>query len=197
MEALRTQRSGRRLYSVLGTCPLLPNSARLPLLPLACNSTIHEHAGMSCMKPACAVSASFAACGAQTPTAQRCSPLLPVLLSITTLCRSDDARAALHWVQVRDSMGKPDHKMPPHPAWNALGAKLKRRSEAPNPTPTLPTPHTRFSAQQNSEAWQGQHSHGEAALQPGLAAHMRQVGSCSIAASCSACWPVAVLLLAS
>ena len=150
---------------------------------------------MSCIKPASAVSASFAACAAQT-TAQRCSPLLPVSLSTRTLCRSDDARAALHWVQVRDSMGKSDHEVPPHPEWNALGAELKRRSEAWSPTPTLPMPRAGFSAQQNSEAGQGQHSHGEAALQPGLAAHMGQVGSCSIAASCSACWPVAVLLLA-
>ena len=144
--------------------------------------------GTSCIKPAGAVSASSEACAALAPTAQRCSPLLPVSLSISSLCRSDDARAALHWVQVQNSMGRSGHEMLPHPEcpeWNALGAKLKRLSEAWSPTTTLPQPHTHLNAQQNSEAWQRQHVDGEAAqggLQPGLAAHMGQVSACSAAA---------------
>ena len=140
---------------------------------------------MPCIKPACAVLANSTACAAQAPTAQRFSPLLPVSLSLTTLCRSDDARAALHWVQVRDSMRESGRKMLPHPEWSALDAELRRQSEAWSTPTTLPQPHTHPSAQQNSEAWQEQHTESQAAqgaLQPGMAAHMGQVGACSIAA---------------
>lgn len=134
----------------------------------------------------CAASASSTACAATAPTAQCCSPRLPALVSITTLCRSDDARAALHWVQVRDSMGKSGHQVLPHPEWSALSAELQRLSEAWSLPCTLPQSHTHLNARQSSEAWQGQRTDDEAAqgtLQPGLAAHMGQVSACCVPAS--------------